>query len=170
MRWYDGDKSGVSSDVAATGWPTSGFLRRSGPMPSVDAALSFGDLLRRYRLAAGLTQEELAERAGLSVRGLSDLERGSRTRPRPHTVRQLAAALALPPSDSLVFQEVAQHGPAGGASGPVGPRSRGTGNALGADPLWDLVGREEETARIRSTLAGMQTGTGHLLLVVGEGG
>src|SRR5919206_2140351 len=53
------------------------------------------EVLRRYRVAARLTQEELAERAGLSVRGLSDLERGARTRPRPHTVRQLATALAL---------------------------------------------------------------------------
>ena len=36
---------------------------------------SFGDLLRGYRVAAGVTQEELAERAGLSVRAISDLER-----------------------------------------------------------------------------------------------
>src|SRR5690348_8818505 len=34
--------------------------------------LLFGDLLRRHRLAAGLTQEELAERAGLSARAISD--------------------------------------------------------------------------------------------------
>ena len=31
--------------------------------------IGFGGLLRRYRLAAGLTQEELAERSGLSARG-----------------------------------------------------------------------------------------------------
>ena len=35
----------------------------------------FGELLRRYRVAAGLTQEALAERAGISTRGVSDLER-----------------------------------------------------------------------------------------------
>ena len=35
----------------------------------------FADLLKRHRLAAGLSQEELAERAGLSPRGVSDLER-----------------------------------------------------------------------------------------------
>ena len=35
-------------------------------------------LLRRYREAAGLTQETLAQRAGLSARGISDLERGAR--------------------------------------------------------------------------------------------
>jgi len=42
---------------------------------------SFGALLQWYRTAAGLTQEELAERAGLSRRGVSDLERGSRRAP-----------------------------------------------------------------------------------------
>jgi transcriptional regulator with XRE-family HTH domain len=42
---------------------------------------SFGDLLRAYRAAAGLTQEELAERVGMSARGISDLERGIRRTP-----------------------------------------------------------------------------------------
>ena len=39
-------------------------------------APAFGELLRQHRLAAGLTQEELAERARISVRAISDLERG----------------------------------------------------------------------------------------------
>ncbi|MGH2618282.1 MAG: helix-turn-helix domain-containing protein, partial [Thermomicrobiales bacterium] len=55
----------------------------------------FADLLRQHRLAAGLTQEELAERAGLSARGISDLERGVRTFPRAETVRLLADGLGL---------------------------------------------------------------------------
>jgi predicted ATPase/DNA-binding XRE family transcriptional regulator len=54
---------------------------------------SFGSQLRRQRLAAGLTQEELAERAGLSARGIQDLERGARRAPHPETVRRLTAAL-----------------------------------------------------------------------------
>src|SRR6266567_114395 len=58
---------------------------------------SFGDLLRRYRLAAGFTQEELAERAGLSVRGISDLERGLSARARKETLALLADALDLTP-------------------------------------------------------------------------
>ena len=57
------------------------------------ASPSFGDLLRRLRSAASLSQEELAERAGLSVRGISDLERGLRQAPRLETVRLLADAL-----------------------------------------------------------------------------
>jgi transcriptional regulator with XRE-family HTH domain len=55
----------------------------------------FGDLLRQYRLAAGLTQEVLAEKAGLSVPGISDLERGVRRIPRRDTIERLAAALQL---------------------------------------------------------------------------
>jgi transcriptional regulator with XRE-family HTH domain len=39
-------------------------------------ALGFGRLLRQLRAEAGLTQEELAEAAGLSPRSVSDLERG----------------------------------------------------------------------------------------------
>ena len=57
---------------------------------------SFGELLRRHRLAVGLTQEELAEQAGLSARGIADLERGARTRPYPATLQRLVQALGLP--------------------------------------------------------------------------
>ena len=56
---------------------------------------SFGELLRRLRITATLSQEALAERAGLSVRALSDLERGAHQAPRPATVRLLADALRL---------------------------------------------------------------------------
>jgi len=56
---------------------------------------SFGLLLRRFRLAAALTQEELAEWANLSVRGIASLERGARRAPHRHTVEQLADALNL---------------------------------------------------------------------------
>ncbi|MCK9825981.1 helix-turn-helix domain-containing protein [Nocardioides cavernae] len=49
-------------------------------------------LLRALREAAGLSQEELAERAGLSPHAISALERGTRTRPYPHTLRSLATA------------------------------------------------------------------------------
>jgi transcriptional regulator with XRE-family HTH domain len=58
-----------------------------------------GKRLRRYRRAADQTQEELAERAGLSVRGLSDLERGARRAPRRETLDALAEALDLSPDD-----------------------------------------------------------------------
>ena len=64
----------------------------------VDRPALFGELLRRHRAAAGLTQEELAERAGLSVRGLRYLERGLH-RPYRDTVQRLLEVLALSPED-----------------------------------------------------------------------
>jgi transcriptional regulator with XRE-family HTH domain len=57
-----------------------------------------GEWIRQRRVAAGLTQEELAERSGLSVRAIADLERGRTRRPYPSSVRALARALGLPDS------------------------------------------------------------------------
>ena len=62
-------------------------------------AARFGEVLRRYRTAAAFSQEELAERAGLSARGISDLERGVRQAPRLETIRLLADALGLTPPE-----------------------------------------------------------------------
>ena len=56
----------------------------------VGQALTFAELLRRCRLEAGLSQEDLAERAGLSPRSISDLERGQRSMPRLETVRLIS--------------------------------------------------------------------------------
>lgn len=71
----------------------------------------FGSLLRRYRSAAGLTQEELAERAGISPRAISALERGDRRSPHRDTVAQLADALALSPAERERFAAAARAGP-----------------------------------------------------------
>jgi tetratricopeptide (TPR) repeat protein/transcriptional regulator with XRE-family HTH domain len=56
---------------------------------------AFGAQLRFRREAAGLSQEQLAERAALSVRAIRDLERGRTARPHPATLRRLADAFAL---------------------------------------------------------------------------
>jgi tetratricopeptide (TPR) repeat protein/transcriptional regulator with XRE-family HTH domain len=62
---------------------------------SVKNGSAFGALLRRHREAVGLTQEELAERSGLSVRAISDLERGRTSRPYRRSVASLAGGLGL---------------------------------------------------------------------------
>src|SRR5215204_7827190 len=71
-------------------------------------AASFAALLRRHRVATGLSQEALAERAGLSVRAISDLERGAHRAPRLETVRMLADALALSNSDRTALLAAAR--------------------------------------------------------------
>jgi transcriptional regulator with XRE-family HTH domain len=66
----------------------------------VDAAAvvrdGFGELVRGRRVQAGLTQEELAERSGLGVRTISDIERGRIGRPHRRSVNLLCKALGLP--------------------------------------------------------------------------
>src|SRR5215470_14699588 len=68
-------------------------------MATGDETGRFGELLQQHRIAAALTQEELAERAGVSRRAVADLERGARRSPHPATVRQLADALKLNDAD-----------------------------------------------------------------------
>ncbi len=60
---------------------------------------TFADVLRELRAQRSLTQEELAERAGITVKAVSALERGERRRPYPHTVRSIADALGLDAAD-----------------------------------------------------------------------
>src|SRR5690348_7210639 len=92
--------------------------------PDTGRASQFGRLLRDHRVAGGLTQEELAERAELSVRGLRYLEQGLR-RPTRDTVRRLIVALALDPTQGKELQAAAQArvpGRAGAAlPRPAGP-------------------------------------------------
>src|SRR5260370_32405270 len=70
-------------------------MRQKGQ--GVDVTSRFGLVMRAYRLDAGMTQQELAQRSGLSVAALRDLEQGRRSRPRPATVCALSHALGLNP-------------------------------------------------------------------------
>jgi len=69
---------------------------------------TFASLLRRYRQAAGLTQEELAERARLSIQAIGALERGDRQSPRKETIALLAEALALTEPERAAFEAAAR--------------------------------------------------------------
>jgi tetratricopeptide (TPR) repeat protein/transcriptional regulator with XRE-family HTH domain len=68
-------------------------------------ALSFGEMLRGLRKQAGFTQADLAAEARISIKALSNLERGAALRPHPDTVLLLARALDAdgPTRDRLVF-------------------------------------------------------------------
>src|SRR4051794_6945722 len=69
---------------------------------------TFGELLRGYRKAGGRTQEDLAERANLSFRTISDLERGVKQRPHSDTVHMLALALSLSDEERVEFEQAAR--------------------------------------------------------------
>ncbi|HLJ66098.1 MAG TPA: tetratricopeptide repeat protein [Chloroflexota bacterium] len=86
---------------------------------------SFGYLLRRYRLAALLTQEQLAERAHLSHRTISDLERGAKHSPRWDTVLLLADALELSPGERAALIAAAH---------PTDPRLHRAETQAGPEP------------------------------------
>jgi transcriptional regulator with XRE-family HTH domain len=62
----------------------------------MDEARAAGAWVKSQRLAAGMTQEDLAGKSGLSVRAISNLERGRTARPHPRSLEVLAIALGLP--------------------------------------------------------------------------
>jgi transcriptional regulator with XRE-family HTH domain len=78
----------------------------------------FGALLRELRTCARLTQEEVAEAAGVSLRAVSGLERGVTTTPQRETVRLLADALHLIGAERERFETAARGRPGSSSSWP----------------------------------------------------
>src|SRR5690349_11984434 len=103
----------------------------------------FGEHLRRFRVAAGLSQEALAERAGLSVQAVGALETGKRRRPYPNTVAVLADALSLSGRDRETLTT---------ARAASAPSEEVALPRLPAPPV-PLIGREEELRAIHTRLA-----------------
>jgi predicted ATPase/DNA-binding XRE family transcriptional regulator len=122
----------------------------------------FGARLRQLREAAGLTLEELAQKAGLTARGIGDLERGARNRPYPHTVRSLADALELPEDErAALFAAVPKRGGGGRSAPAVVPHPA---LPVSATPL---VGRERNLEEVADLLRRPEV---RLLTLTGTGG
>jgi non-specific serine/threonine protein kinase len=148
----------------------------------------FGTLLLRQRRAAGLSQEALAERAGLSVNTIGALEAGVSQAPRRETldllVAALATALALSPQDQDALADefaaaaraaravpfdaaISEPAAAGAVPGPP--------DALPASPpvvrsnlpvqVTSFIGREREQAEVAALLT-----DAHLVTLSGSGG
>ncbi|MFD8706754.1 tetratricopeptide repeat protein [Kitasatospora sp. NPDC059648] len=79
-------------------------------MSGANGTGGFGHLLAAHRMAAGLTQEDLAAGAGVSLRALGDMERGRTRGPQRRTVRALAAALGLDGAQTAALEGAAQSG------------------------------------------------------------
>jgi non-specific serine/threonine protein kinase len=147
---------------------------------------TFGALLRRYRLAAGLSQERLAERAGISAQALSALENGRRHAPYRHTVTLLAGAMGLSEAETAVLAAAVVRGrvPASAMIPAPGARERestpdGMTGTDGAMPvpapqpqrtnlpvqLSSFIGREREQGEVRALLDAAR-----LVTLTGAGG
>src|SRR3712207_160650 len=125
---------------------------------------TFGARLRRLREVAGLTQEELASRAGLSADAVSALERGQRKRPYPHTVKALADALDLSEEERSALINAAPKRTGMAFSPPARPVGR---TAVLPIPPTPLIGRKQDVAAVRALLEGSVT---RILTLTGPGG
>jgi predicted ATPase/DNA-binding XRE family transcriptional regulator len=123
--------------------------------------MGFGVLLRRLRIAAGLSQEALAERARISAKAVGALEVGARRSPYKETVEQLVIALNASEEEGAQLTALAEQ------ARVRGPRARAAEPPLEnlPSPLTRLIGREEELARVPALL------TNHrFVTLVGAGG
>jgi tetratricopeptide (TPR) repeat protein/transcriptional regulator with XRE-family HTH domain len=121
--------------------------------------LGFAELLRQLRAEAGLTQEELADVAGLSPRSVSDLERGIHRTAHKDTAGRLADALGLAePSRALFVAAARGRGPATEVLAARQGQAQGAFQAAASRTLprdiAAFTGRQAELAQLMGTLAG----------------
>lgn len=123
-----------------------------------DERLPFAQVLRQLRRDAGLTQQELAERSGISARSVSDLEREVALRPHRDTAVMLADGLQLAGVQRDAFLAAAR------GRTPASPHGRMTNLPTAPDTL---LGRAEE---VRTIEAALRTEGAPLLTLTGPGG
>ena len=119
---------------------------------------SFGAVLKRLRVAAGLTHEALAERSNLGARTISDLERGISRSPRADTLALLIDALEASPGARTLLEAAARTRP-----GAIAPDCR---TALPVQ-LTRFVGRHEEIGAVSQLLRRDEV---RLVTLTGPGG
>jgi len=131
--------------------------------------LTFAEHLRHHRRVAALTQEQLAERAELSLRAVSDLERGVKRHPHQETVQRLAQGLGLAPSERAAFERAARSGgsPALGAGESLPAPSLSPPRHNLPFPTTSFVGREQDLAQ---GCALLRTSGVRLMTVIAPGG
>lgn len=118
-------------------------------------AITLAALLKRCRIAAGLTQEELAERAKLSVRAIGDLERGVRRAPHKDTLELLIEAMGLSAEDAGLLRDAARRLRLPRTAATLAADAASSASTLPTGipiPLTPLIGREREEAAIAHLL------------------
>src|SRR5215218_6081259 len=139
-------------------------------MPACDP-FNFSTLLRRFRYAAGLSQEGLARESGVSVRTISDLERGSRTSAHPATLALLADGLKLTGTDrTLLLTSMLPQRQSDQATRDIDERMAfdpGSPASRFPVPLTQLIGRETELDAIVALLGHPDV---RLVTLTGQGG
>lgn len=121
---------------------------------------TLGEQLRRLRTSADLTLEALAERSGVSVRTIGDVERGVSVAPHRRTVDALARGLRLGSADREALLRESRVRRALPAQGP-------RASAVAPHRVWDFSGREREISEIVSFLT--PSGEGRVAPVVISG-
>ncbi|MFJ7593441.1 helix-turn-helix domain-containing protein [Streptomyces sp. NPDC097617] len=125
---------------------------------------AFGELLRALRLARSLTLEGLAERSGVSARGIGDLERGRRASPQRRTVAALAEGLQLAHAERKQLLDAAR-------ARRAPEEYRATGVRSLPRSIDDFIGREKELAVLAelAELARVEGAPGQAVVVVVSG-
>ena len=130
-----------------------------------EPGLNFARLLRQLRAEAGLTQEELAEAAGLALRSVSDLERGIHRTAHKDSAILLAEALSLAePARGLFVVAARGRGPADDVLAAREGAAAGTAAATRTLPrdIAAFTGRQAELARLMGTLNAVAAADGVL--------
>jgi tetratricopeptide (TPR) repeat protein/transcriptional regulator with XRE-family HTH domain len=130
-----------------------------------EPGLSFAGLLRQLRDEAELTQEELAEAAGVSARSVSDLERGITRTARLDTARLLAGALGLAGPARVAFVAAAR-----GQARPAAVLAARQGVVPGAFAAAATRGLPRDLAAFTGRQAELGQLVGALAAVVAGGG
>lgn len=123
---------------------------------------AFSAALRAKRRAAGLTQAELAGRAGVGVRTVRDLERG-RSRPQRTTIDLIATALGLTGKERSDFLGAARGQGIEASTVPAMPP------AIGLPQTGELIGRDLDASEVAALLTGIERQTVSLVGLAGVG-
>ncbi|HTI25364.1 MAG TPA: tetratricopeptide repeat protein [Kutzneria sp.] len=121
--------------------------------------MSLAEMLAGLRSSRGLSQEQLAEQSGISVRAIGEIERGATRRPQRETLRALGGALSLTAEEQEAFTRSAR------ATPPPNTRKRTPVRPALPAPVTSIVGRAADLAAVLRLL-----GDSRLVTITGTGG